>query len=184
LDDGQKVYIGSGGEFMPRGPTAKAAGGKTAGMIRAKLAKEGKGKPEAKPETPAKPFPEAFRAMNAAKAEHARLAGMHADKAPGVTQAHVDAARQKLADSRVELLRSKLAHERAQVAATAKLPEVKPAAAAKPAGERFSLLQRSATGAKGPENTGRGTTKFMFDMNKKDLKGQTSMFDRHAKGKP
>jgi hypothetical protein len=42
----------------------------------------------------------------------------------------------------------------------------------------FSLLQRSAKGSKGPENTGRGITKTMFDMKRGDLKGQTSIFDR------
>ena len=64
-------------------------------------------------------------------------------------------------------------------------PHLAPPAPAAPAaigprpGEKFSLVQRSATGSKGPVNVGRGTTKFMFDINKRDLPGQTSMFDKH-----
>lgn len=45
-------------------------------------------------------------------------------------------------------------------------------------GEKFSLSQRSATGSKAAENTGRGTTKFMFDMKRGDKPGQTSLLDK------
>ncbi|MGO9598842.1 MAG: hypothetical protein ACLP7Q_12710 [Isosphaeraceae bacterium] len=44
-------------------------------------------------------------------------------------------------------------------------------------GEKFSLIQRSATGAKRLVNTG-GVTKALFDMKRGDKPGQTSMFDR------
>lgn len=73
-------------------------------------------------------------------------------------------------------------------ATPAKASPQPPARTAKPAepatighkpGESFSLIQRPATRS-GPSavNTGKGTTKFMFDMNKRDKPGQTSMFDK------
>src|SRR5206468_9452475 len=46
-------------------------------------------------------------------------------------------------------------------------------------GEGFSLATRPATrSSKGPENLGRGSTKFMFDMKKGDKPGQTTIFDK------
>lgn len=48
-------------------------------------------------------------------------------------------------------------------------------------GERFSLLQRSATSnVKAAVDRGKGRTPFMFDMKRGDLPGQTSILDRAA----
>jgi hypothetical protein len=46
------------------------------------------------------------------------------------------------------------------------------------AGEKFSLIQRSASGHKRLSNLGKGNTRFMFDMKRGDKPGQTSMFDK------
>jgi hypothetical protein len=123
LEDGQHVFIGAGGNVLPRGPSARAdrigrlkttmpAGkvatvrARAAALIRAKRAKDAASKP---------------RAIDHAKTEAASIGH-------------------------------------------------------KP-GEKFSLIQRSATGTAPLKNAG-GSTKFMFDMKAGDKPGQTSMFDR------
>lgn len=75
-------------------------------------------------------------------------------------------------------LRSQLAARRQARTARKGGDQSKPAAIGEKPGERFSLLQRSATGSKAPENTGKGRTPFMFDMKRGDKPGQMSLMDK------
>jgi hypothetical protein len=180
LDDGQHVYIGSGGEFLPRGPTAKTAGGK------AKPAAAPRRKPAPAATTggagPVKSGPQALRDYYAAKGEHARLSGQLAAGDKGVKPEHVARAHEELTRAKNELLRTKLDQERRQVAATAAskpaapIPKQPATAAGEP---KFSLMQRAASrSSPAPQNMGKGTTRFMFDMKRGDKPGQTTIFDK------
>ncbi len=180
LDDGQHVYIGSSGRVLAtRAPISSGpGGGKERGKALAARSKAaigkatGKGKPSLKEQADkaraAKGDREerALKLTGRAQAKAYQLKKQGNEQAAKIAEGHAGKAYRAYLKPKLDAAFKKTTQ---QSPATTRAIEH-----AKAEGEQFKLIQRSAIGSKAPVNTGKGVTKFMFDMKRGDKRGQTS----------
>jgi len=177
LDDDQHVYISGGGKVLAtRGAISSGAGGKDRGKALAARSKAAIGKATGKSRPSLREQADAHRSGKGTRAERAAALHTKAFAAQKAAEARMKPGPdfQKSIDRKNALIprENKLAaivrREKDSPATTRAIEHAKNEA------DTFKLIQRSAVGAPKPINTGKGVTKFMFDMKRGDKRGQTS----------